>query len=93
MRAATRTLLATLTAVALACGGGGDSTGPGGHSPAAIDRFAGDSQVAAAGTVLPESLAVRVTDAGGQPVAGTTVNWSVIGAGSVSPASSLTDAQ
>src|ERR1041385_3211770 len=79
----------------LACGGGSnDSTGPGpGPSTAAhIAVFAGDSQVAPAGTKLPDSLAVLVTDTAGDPVAGVTVAWSVTGGGSVSPGTSHTNA-
>lgn len=85
-------LVASL-AILLACGGGThDTMGPGGTpTPAEIERIAGDSQVAPAGTVLPDSLAVLVTDTGGHPVAGITVAWSTTGGGSVSPTSSQTD--
>lgn len=87
----TRLFLATLV-LAAGCGGGGggDPTGP---TPTAttIARVAGDSQVAAVSTTLPESLAVLVTDSAGHPVANVAVNWSIIGQGSVSPAQSHTD--
>jgi hypothetical protein len=61
---------------------------------AEIVADSGDGQTAAAGTVLPRALVVRITDAFGNPVSGQTVNWSVTsGGGSVSPAASVTDAE
>ena len=59
--------------------------------PAAMVKIAGDSQVAPAGSVVPESLVVRVADVNGKPVAGRTVNWAT-SFGSVLPASSVSDA-
>ena len=48
----------------------------------------GDDQIAAAGTALPESLAVIVRDDAGAPLAGVAVAWTVTaGGGTVSPAS------
>lgn len=95
MRSAIATLLAPSLIVIAACGGGDGGGGPTGptSTATAIAPFAGDSQVAAAGTTLPESLAVLVTDTGGHPVADVTVNWSVVGiGGSVSPATTHTNA-
>ncbi len=57
-----------------------------------VTETAGNAQSGIAGSALAESLTVRVTDASGHSVPGVTVNWSiVIGGGSVSPASSVTN--
>jgi plastocyanin len=74
-----------------ACGGGGNGgTGP---TPDAIAVNAGNNQVAAAGSALPESLAAIVRDQNGAPVAGVNVTFAVTsGGGSVSPATRATDA-
>jgi plastocyanin len=84
--------LATLAVVALcACGGGGG--GDGGPHPGSIALSGGDNQVAAAGTALPESLAVIVRDDAGAPLPGVAVTWSVTaGGGSVSPTTRTSDA-
>ncbi|HEV8383002.1 MAG TPA: hypothetical protein VGQ29_15550, partial [Gemmatimonadales bacterium] len=84
--------LATLAVVALcACGGGGG--GDGGPHAGSIALSAGDNQVAAAGTALPESLAVIVRDDAGAPLPGVAVTWSVTaGGGSVSPTTRTSDA-
>ena len=75
---------------AVDCGGSGGGTGP---VPGSIAISAGNNQVAAAGSVLPESLAVLVKDAGGAPLAGVNVSFSITaGGGSVSPASRATNA-
>lgn len=72
------------------CGGGGGGTGP---TPNSIAASAGNNQVGAAGTALPESLAAIVRDQGGAPLAGANVTFTITaGGGSVSPASRLTDA-
>jgi len=73
------------------CGGGGDGgTGP---TPNTIAVSAGNNQVGAAGTALPESLAVIVRDQAGAPLAGVTVTFTITaGGGSVSPASRVTNA-
>jgi hypothetical protein len=53
----------------------------------------GNGQSAPAGALLPQPLSVVVTDAAGGLMSGATVNWSVLtGGGSISPASSTTDA-
>ena len=58
----------------------------------AIDAISGGGQSATAGSTLPDSLIVRVTDAAQNPVAGTAVTWTVTGGGSVSEASTVTGA-
>ena len=78
--------LPVLLAFATACGGGG--TGP---SSLAIAARAGQNQIGPAGAPLPTALAVLVTDASGDPVAGREVDWTTTG-GSLDPATSTTDA-
>ena len=74
-----------------ACGGGGD--GGGGPSVGSVTLNAGDDQVAAAGSILPDSLSVIVRDNAGAPLPGISVGWSVTaGGGTVSPTSSTSDA-
>ena len=84
--------LVLLGSVALgACGGGGD--GVIGPTPNTIVVSSGNNQVGPAGAALPESLAVLVRDAAGDPLPGVNVNFSVTaGGGSVSPGSRQTDA-
>lgn len=87
-----RTAIAAVATMALAAcgGGGGGSTGP---QPNTIALSAGANQVGAAGTALPESLAVIVKDQSGAVLAGITVNWTIVdGGGSVSPTSRTTNA-
>jgi plastocyanin len=83
--------LATLAVVALcACGGDG---GGGGPQVGSIALSAGDNQVAPAGAVLPDSLAVIVRDNAGAVLPGVAVTWSVTaGGGSVSPTTRTSDA-
>jgi adhesin/invasin len=72
-------------------GGGGGGTGPMPNTIAVSG--AGNNQVGAAGTALPESLAVIVRDQAGAPLAGVTISFTITaGGGSVSPASRATDA-
>src|ERR1700674_5125753 len=59
-----------------------------------LSRVGGDSELATLGAVLMNPLVVRVADSHGSPTAGVTVTWQAdSGAGTVSPASSTTDAQ
>ncbi|HTY06289.1 MAG TPA: Ig-like domain-containing protein [Gemmatimonadales bacterium] len=60
--------------------------------PAAnLVKFSGDAQTDSVGTKL-NALVVKITDAGGNPVSGATVNWLVTsGSAALSSASSLTD--
>jgi hypothetical protein len=60
--------------------------------PALLARVAGDNQLAPVGTALPDSLVVRATDAGGNPVQGVRVSWSMNGGGSVSAEANATGA-
>jgi adhesin/invasin len=50
----------------------------------------GDDQSGAVNSVLPDSLVVRATDAGGNPVSGVTVHWSAQGGGTISPETVVT---
>jgi hypothetical protein len=59
-----------------------------------VTKTAGDAQNGALGVALAESLAVRVADAFGNPVPAVTVAWAAsVSNGSVSPATSQTNAQ
>lgn len=65
----------------------------GADAPAAVAAVAGGGE-GPVGGALADSLAVRVTDRFGNPVAGAEVDWSAqAGSGSVHPARSATDAQ
>ena len=69
------------------------STGPG-PTPTAVRVETGNSQTGVAGAALPTTLSVVVTDRDGAPVRSRRVDWDVgPGSGSVSPASSTTDAR
>jgi adhesin/invasin len=84
-------ILGTLVAVAgAACGGdGGTQPGP---TATQIAKNLGDNQVAPASTALTP-LSVVVRDASNNPVQNVTVNWAIgTGGGSVSAASSASDA-
>src|SRR5258705_740695 len=72
------------------CGGGGGGTGP---TPNTIAVNGGNNQVGAAGSALPESLAVIVKDQSGAVLSGVSVTFAIAaGGGAVSPASRVTDA-
>jgi len=59
-----------------------------------LGKTAGDNQTAPVATVLPVAVAVRVTDAVGNPVPGVTVNFLVLtGGGTIVSPSAVTDAQ
>jgi plastocyanin len=83
-------ILVVFGAVCLAaCGGGGGGTPP--PPPAhQIAKSSGDSQVVNVGTQV--QLQVLVTDTGGHPVADVPVAWAAAGGGTVSAASSNSDA-
>jgi adhesin/invasin len=52
----------------------------------------GENQTAVAGQPLPSALVVEVADAFGNPIAGATIAWTAEGGGSVSAATTVTDA-
>ncbi|MCI0436986.1 MAG: Ig-like domain-containing protein [Gemmatimonadetes bacterium] len=61
--------------------------------PALLVLVSGDAQTGTAGASLPAPLVMRVTDSGGNPVAGATVTFTVTGGGgSFSPTSAVTGA-
>src|ERR1019366_7903135 len=77
------------TATATGAGGGG-----GGVTPAQIVLVSGNGQSGNVGAQLGANVVVKVVDASGVPVSGTTITWAVAAGnagGSVSPISSLTD--
>jgi PKD repeat protein len=57
-----------------------------------LSLITGDGQTGVVGSTLGAALVVQVTDGFGNPIPGTTVNWSVTGGGSVSAAETVTDA-
>lgn len=61
-------------------------------APATLALVSGDNQTGVAGTALADSLVVAVEDQYGNGVAGVTVSWTVSGGGSVSAATTPTDA-
>ncbi len=67
-------------------------SGPTAHV-AQMDYVAGSAQVGLVGTPLDDKVVVRVQNIYGRPVAGATVNWSVVsGGGSITPPRSRSDA-
>lgn len=82
-------LAVLVSALAVACDGGGDGTEP--IVPSQMQITAGDGQTGPPGTTLSEPLEVKVTDDAGRAVADFTVSFSA-SSGSVSPQSMDTDA-
>lgn len=74
-----------LAAASLRCGDGGTVDPP--PEAASIELVSGDGQQAAAGTLLPDPLVVRVLDEDGGPVGGVVVLWDTDADGSLSDAS------
>lgn len=67
----------------------GDSTGS--SAPAAVEIVSGTGQAAVVGLLATNPLVVRVTNAGGNPVQGVTVQWAVAsGGGSLTSTSVVT---
>jgi hypothetical protein len=82
---------AAALALALACGSG-DLMLPSSGQPAAITAVAGANQSGVAGGILPESLAVKVTDATNRPVVQIRVAFTVdAGGGRAQPDTAVTD--
>jgi alpha-tubulin suppressor-like RCC1 family protein len=82
--------LLAASALAAACS---DSAGPAHGPPAALAVISGDRSQATVGRAS-QPLVVQVRDAEGRPVPDVTVAWEVVaGAGSVSPASTVTNEQ
>jgi len=85
----TRTLSFSATGLTSATSG---AIGLSAGSAAALALHAGDNQTAVAGSPLPVSPTVKVTDLSGNPVGGVTVNFEVTaGGGSVGSPSQVTD--
>jgi hypothetical protein len=62
------------------------------YRPARVEVIGGDGQTAAAGGLLPDRLGVRVTDQGGNPVAGAEIRFQVQeGEGLAAPSRTQTD--
>ncbi len=60
-------------------------------NPTNLAKISGDNQTVAAGTAS-QPLVVRVENANGTGIAGSTVNWTVANGGTLSAASTVTDA-
>jgi hypothetical protein len=60
-------------------------------APAAIVKTLGDAQNGVPSAALPDTLAVRVNDAFGNPVSGVTVTFTVAGGGSLTRSTAVTD--
>jgi hypothetical protein len=81
-------------AALISCGDDGDDGGVDPPVPAAMAAISGTDQQGTPGTALAQPLSVRVVDAAGNAAPGVAVTWSVlVGSGSISPASSTTNAQ
>jgi adhesin/invasin len=61
-------------------------------APTTIELLSGDNQTAAVASALPNPLVVRVTDANDNPVANVGVTWTAVNGGSVSDATTATNA-
>src|SRR4051812_5955766 len=72
--------IALVTAVTLSSCGGDDLVLPSDGEPAAVSVVAGDKQSGRVGEMLAEPVVVAVTDVGGLPVAGATVEIELGGA-------------
>lgn len=81
------------TACALLLAGCKQGTTPIPHTPTTLALVSGSNQTGGVSAALAEPLVVRALDAAGRPVEGVAISWTVTGGGSVSPASSATDAQ
>ncbi|MEO7354828.1 MAG: Ig-like domain-containing protein [Gemmatimonadales bacterium] len=83
-----RFFAAALLLVGAACNGGTDA-----NSDVVITAAGGNQQTGVLATSLPTPLSVKAVDALGAPLSGITIDWSVqSGGGSVTPASSVTNA-
>jgi hypothetical protein len=87
-----RTWLTLAAAALAACGG--DSTSPSAGPPAKIDPISAQTGSAQVGTIVPGGIVVKVSDASGHPVAGTSVALAVtLGNGVTMPRVAVTDAK
>jgi hypothetical protein len=92
-RRASTSLLVLVALPATILVGCDDAFRPGVGPPDALRHVGGNGQRDTIGAILPESLAVRVVDAAGNPVGGVTVIWGHgPTAGSIEPPMSVTDA-
>jgi hypothetical protein len=87
-----RSWLTLVTAALAACGG--DSTNPSAGPPTKIDPISAQSRSAQVGSVVPGGIVVKVSDASGRPVAGTSVALAVtLGNGVTMPRVAITDSK
>jgi hypothetical protein len=84
--------LLVVVSLTLSCGGD-DPTGSDNPQPTVIQMVNGNNQSATVGTSLANPFVVEVLDNSGRPVGGKTVTWTIVqGSGTMSPASSVTNA-
>ncbi len=92
MRVSKSAGLIALAILAIGCGNDDDPINP--NATLRIELASGNSQPGVVGRPLTNLLIAKVRNAADQPVAGKTVSWSVsAGGGSVSPTTSVTDAE
>jgi hypothetical protein len=90
----TRALFITTTAIfAVALAGCGSAVVDHGSGSPGLTIVSGNAQTGIAGETLASPLVVRLGDASGQPAGGATIGWQVLGGGSGSAFSSVTDAE
>src|SRR5215217_3529399 len=86
--------LRSLIVLSFAAACGSDTTGPSTSPPAHLDAVGDLSRTATVGALVPGGIVVKVSDANGRPVQGTTVALAVTaGNGSTNPRLATTDAK
>lgn len=91
-----RRVLLSIAVISLvtACGSDSPTDGGGSVPPAQVIAVSGGGQEGPVGAKLPNLLVIKVTDARGKPVVGSSVTWAVVaGGGTLSDSVSTTDAQ
>jgi len=83
-----RVILVMAVSILAAC----SDTFPGAHAPRSIRVVSGSGQSGDVSTPLDSALVVEVVDANGAGVSGVDLTWAAVGGGSVSDASTTTDA-
>ena len=82
---------AALLVLAAQVGCSSDASGPPPDIVPTLSIVSGDAQAAGPQQIVPHPLVVRVTTAGGDPLAGYVVTWIVTGGGAIAPSSPATN--